>query len=91
MVPGLLGKDPSKNKRTTYSFTLEWTRWWTEYWPEPAPGLAGAKFVLYHFLMELLYLIFCDSSGYCNHANWLIYLSDLDQLDHNDWGGASYA
>ena len=25
------------------------------------------------------------------HADWLIYLADLDHLDMYDWGGASYA
>ena len=60
-------------------------------WPEPAPGSVQSSFVLRHFLLELIYLIFCNASGYYVHADWLIYLADLDLLDMYDWGGVSYA
>ena len=39
----------------------------------------------------MIYLIFCDASGYCVQVDWLIYLADLDRLDVYDWGGANYA
>ena len=41
-----------------------------------------------HFLFEL---IFCDTSGYCVHVDWLMYIADVDWLDWYDWGGASYS
>ena len=47
--------------------------------------------MLHHFLLELIYLIFCDASGYCVHVDWLIYLTDLERLDVYDWGRARYA
>ena len=47
--------------------------------------------MLRYFLLEMIYLIFCDASGYYVHADWLIYLADLEHLDLYDWGGASYA
>ena len=36
-------------------------------------------------------MIFCESSGYCIHADWLVYLADVEQLRRYDRGGASYA
>ena len=47
--------------------------------------------MLQHFLLELIFLIFCDASDYCIHVDWLIYLVDLERLDFYDRGGASYA
>lgn len=91
MVPGLLGRVLPKNNHSECSFQLSWLHNWTEVWPEPAIGLVQSHFVLRHFLLELIYLISCDASGYCVHADWLIYLADLDRLDMYDWGRASYA
>ena len=91
MVPGLLGRVLSKNNHSKCSFQLSWLRSWTEEWPEPAPGSIQSSFVLRHFLLELIYLIFCDASRYCVHTDWLIYLANLDRLDMYNWGGASYA
>ena len=59
--------------------------------PNSTPNLREAGFVLHHFLLELLELIFCNTSGYCVHADWMMYIMDFDQLDRYDWGGASYA
>ena len=50
-----------------------------------------AAFVLCHFLLDLLGVIFYDVSGYCVHVDWLVYLADLGELWRYDWGGASYA
>lgn len=55
------------------------------------PGSREAGYVLHHFLHELLGLIFYESSGYCIHADWLVYLADVEQLRQYDWGGTSYA
>ena len=44
-----------------------------------------------HFLLELIYLIFCNAFGYYVHVDWLIYLADLERLDVYDWGGVNYA
>ena len=91
MAPGLLGRVPPRNNRSKCTFPLSWLHSWTDLWPEPAAGTRQSQFVLQHFLLELIYLIFCDASGYCVHADWLIYLVDLERLDLYAWGGASYA
>ena len=64
---------------------------WPQFWPNPGPDLREGGYVLRHFLLELLGLIFCESSGYCIHADWLVYIVDVYQLGWYDWGGASYA
>ena len=74
--------------RTTYYLTLQWIREWPLFWPDPVPGSREASYVLRHFLLELLGLIFYESFGYCIHANWLVYLADVEQLGRYDWGGA---
>ena len=91
MMPSLLGRLPPKKNWSKCSFKLSWLHGWTEVWLEPALGTVQSQFVLRHFLLELIYLIFCDVSGYCVHVDWLIYLADLERLDLYDWGGASYA
>ena len=55
------------------------------------PSSRVASYILRHFLLELLGLIFSESSGYCVHADWLMYIADVDQLGRYDWGGVSYA
>ena len=69
MVPSLLGREPPKNKRSKCSFQLSWLQEWMEVWPKLAPGMVQAQFVLRHFLLELIHLIFYDASGYCVHAD----------------------
>ena len=76
---------------SSYYLTLRWIREWPLFWLDPAPGSREADYVLRHFLLKLLGLIFCVLSGYCVHANWLVYITDVDQLGRYDWGGASYA
>ena len=49
------------------------------------------QFILHHFQLELIFLIFSDTFGYYVHVDWLIYLADLEHLDAYDWGGVSYA
>ena len=41
-----------------------------------------------HFLFEL---IFYDTSGYCVHVDWLMYIADVGRFDRYNWGDASYA
>ena len=48
-------------------------------------------YVLRHFLLELHGLIFYELSSYCIHADWLVYIADVDQLGQYNWGGVSYA
>ena len=46
----------------------------------PAPSSVEAAFVLRHFLLDLLGVVFCDVSRYYVHADWLVYLADLGEL-----------
>ena len=91
LVPELLGRQLPKLARSTYSFTLGWLREWTELWLDPEPNSSKATFVLRHFLLKLIGLIFCDSFGYYVSSAWLTYIIDVNRLDHYDWGGTSYA
>ena len=79
-VPELLGRPAPDQTRSTYNFCASWLREWSKIWPDLAPGSAEAAFVLRHFLLDLLGVIFCDMSGYCVHADWLVYLADLGEL-----------
>ena len=76
---------------SAYNFQRVWLREWVQFWPDLAPGSREADFVLRHFLLELIGLIFYDTSGYSIHADWLMYIANTDRLDRYDWGGASYA
>ena len=44
-----------------------------------------------HFLLDCFGVIFCDTSRYCVHADWLIYIANVDELWRYDWGRAIYA
>ena len=90
-VPELLGRPTPDQTRSTYNFRASWLQEWSGIWPDPVPSSAEAAFVLRHFLLDLLGVVFCDVSGYCVHANWLVYLADLGELWRYDWGGTSYA
>ena len=68
-VPELLGRPPPDQTRSTYNFRASWLREWSRIWPDPALGSAEAAFVLRHFLLDLLGVVFCDVSGYCIHAD----------------------
>ena len=83
----LLGREVPDLTHSAYNFRLVWLREWVQFWPDPALGSREADFVLRHFLLELLGLIFFDTSGYCIHADWLMSIADIDRYD---WGGASY-
>ena len=90
-VSQLLGREAPKMVHTTYYLTLQWIREWPLFWPDPAPGSREASYVLRHFLLMLLELIFYESFDYCIHADWLVYLADVEQLGRYHWGGTSYA
>ena len=77
-VPQLLGREAPKMVCTTYYLTLQWIREWPLFWPNPVPGSSEAGYVLRYFLLELLRLIFCESSSYYIHADWLVYLADVE-------------
>ena len=74
----LLGRKAPKVTRSSYYLTLKWIREWPQFWPNLAPGSREAGYVLCHFLLELFRLIFCGSSGYCVHVDWLVYIADVD-------------
>ena len=86
----LLGRPVPDQTRSTYNFRTSWLREWSRIWPDPAPSSAEAAFVLRHFLLDLLRVVFYDVSGYYVYADWLVYLADLGELWHYDWGGTSY-
>ena len=76
----MLGRPLPDQTRSTYNFLASWLREWSGIWPDPAPGSAEAAFILRHFLLDLLGVVFCDVSGYCVHTDWLVYLADLGKL-----------
>ena len=90
-VPTLLGREAPEQTRSTYNFRMTWLREWNKIWPDRAPSSKEAAFVLRHFLLNLFEDIFCDVSGYYIHADWLIYIANVDELWRYDWGGVSYA
>ena len=90
-MPQLLGREAPKVTRASYYLTLRWIQEWPLFWPDPMACSREVGYVLHHFLLELLGMIFYESFGYCVHVDWLVYIADVDQLGQYDWGGASYA
>ena len=90
-VPELLGRPAPEQTRSTYNFHTSWLREWDKIWPNSVPSSREAVFVLRHFLLDLLGVIFCNVSRYFVHTDWLIYIADVGELWRYDWGGASYA
>ena len=77
-VPQLLGRKVPEQTQSSYNFRMTWLREWMKIWPDSAPNSKEVAFVLRHFLLDLFGMMFYDSSSYCIHADWLMYIADMD-------------